>query len=77
MSAKYECEYCGYEMDREEAESAIDCGCPSCRHSFDLDFYKCETCGDTIEADGYHCDSCLMDQADDDRMHEALEGKCF
>ena len=25
------CQHCGYEMDEEEAESAVDCGCPVCR----------------------------------------------
>lgn len=33
---KYICPYCDYEMlDEDEAESTIDCGCPSCRRIID------------------------------------------
>ena len=28
---EYICPHCGYDMDEEEAESAVDCGCPACR----------------------------------------------
>lgn len=32
----YECPYCDYVMlDESEAESAVDCGCPSCRRIID------------------------------------------
>ena len=35
MKEEYICPYCGYEMNEDEAESAVDCGCPSCRHIID------------------------------------------
>ena len=27
--------HCGYEMNSEELQSAIDCGCPSCRRNLE------------------------------------------
>lgn len=32
---EYICPHCSYEMDEEEADSAVDCGCPICRCPID------------------------------------------
>ena len=42
----YTCPYCGEEMTEEEAESAYDCGCGSCRRTIDWSDYP-----DQIEED--------------------------
>lgn len=36
----YVCPYCGEILTEEEAESVYDCGCPSCRHFFDVEDFK-------------------------------------
>ena len=36
----YTCPFCGEILTEEEAESVCDCGCPSCRHYFDVEDYK-------------------------------------
>ena len=38
----YTCPFCGEILTEEEAESVCDCGCPSCRHYFDVEDYENE-----------------------------------
>ena len=39
---KYTCPHCGYEMPEDEAESAYDNGCGSCRRYIDWSDYPDE-----------------------------------
>ena len=39
---KYRCPYCGEILSEQEADQVCDCGCPSCRRSFELTDFELE-----------------------------------
>ena len=48
---EYICPHCGYEMlDENEAEGAVDCGCPSCRCIIDW-----ESIGNGLSGEKFSC----------------------
>lgn len=47
----YKCPYCDEILNEEEAESVCDCGCPSCRHYFDVEDYETDEQQTAISGD--------------------------
>ena len=43
----FKCPHCGEILTEDEAESVCDCGCPSCRKYFDLEYYEKEDTSET------------------------------